>query len=126
MCIRDSPAADDASPTYSDYSANEVTNAGGYTTGGETLTTVVSAMVSGVYTLTADDVGLLIDASGFTDGAYGILCDTTAAGTPALGFVQLDDSAGNPVSEQAGPIDIEWAGGVVLQLPANVLTWETP
>lgn len=120
------PATDDTTPTWSDYSANEVVSTGNYTAGGETLTTVVSAMVSGIYTLTADDVNIAIHASGFTDGAYGILIDTTATGTPALGFVQLDDAAGNPVSEQAGPVDIEWASGVVLELPANATAWDTP
>jgi hypothetical protein len=84
------PATDDTTPTWSDYSANEVVSTGNYTAGGETLTTVVSAMVSGIYTLTADDVNIAIHASGFTDGAYGILIDTTATGTPALGFVQLE------------------------------------
>jgi hypothetical protein len=119
------PAPDDTTPTWATYSANEVTDAGNYTADGEALTTIVSAMVAGVYTLTADDVNLAIHASGFLDGAYGILVDVTASNA-ALGFVQLDDDAGVPVSEQAGPVDIEWAGGVVLRLPANVLTWETP
>ena len=119
------PAPDDTTPTWATYSANEVVSTGNYTAGGETLTTIVSAMVNGVYQLTADDVNIAIHASGFINGAYGILIDTTAANA-ALGFVQLDDGDGNPVSEQAGPVDIEWAGGVVLQLPANVLTWETP
>ena len=120
------PAADDTTPTYSDYVANEVTNAGGYTTTGIPMTTITSAMVAGIYTVGADDVGLLIDASGFINGAWGIICDTTAVGSPALGFIQLDDSSGNPVSEQAGPVDVEWADGVVFEFPANALTWATP
>ena len=43
-----------------------------------------------------------------------------------LNHTELDDADGNPVSEQVGPVDIEWAGGVVPQLPANVLTWDAP
>ena len=118
------PAADDTSPTWSDYSTNEVVSTGNYTANGETLTTVTSAMVSGIYTMGADDVNLAIHASGFIDGAYGILYESVS--DLAVGFIQLDDSSGNPVSEQSGPVDIEWAGGVVLRLPANALTWETP
>lgn len=116
------PATDDATPTYSDYSANEVTNAGNYVTGGITMTTVATAMASGIATLTADDVVISEHVSGFTDGYWGIVCDTTAAGTPALGFIDL----GGPESEQAGDVSIEFAGGVVFEFPANVLTWETP
>ena len=119
------PAADDTTPAWADYSANEVVSTGNYTAGGETLTTITVTMVNGVCQLKADDVNIAVHASGFLDGAYGILVDTTAA-VVALGFVQLDDGDGNPVSEQAGPVDIEWAGGVVAQFPANVLTWEAP
>ena len=118
------PATDDTSPTWSDYVANEVVATGNYTANGETLTTVTSAMVAGIYTMGADDVNLAIHASGFTDGAYGILYESVS--DLAVGFVQLDDSSGTPVSELAGPVDIEWAGGVVLRLPANALTWDTP
>lgn len=120
------PAPDDTTPTYSDYSANEVSNGGNYVTGGVTLTTVAVAMVAGICTVTCDDVNIAMDASGFTDGSHGIICDTTATGTPALGFVQLDDADGNPVNEQAGPVDVEWAGGVLFEFPANPLTWEAP
>lgn len=116
------PAPDDTTPTYSDYSANEVTNAGNYNTGGETMTTVAFAMASGIATLTADNVVVLEHASGFTDGYWGIVCDTTASGTPALGFIDL----GGPESEQAGDVSIEFPSGVVFGFPANVLTWETP
>ncbi len=116
------PAPDDTTPTYSDYSANEVTNAGNYITGGMTMTTVALAMAAGISTLTADDVVVAVHASGFTNGYWGIVCDTTAAGTPALGFVDL----GGPESEQAGPVSIEFAAGVVFEFPANVLTWEAP
>jgi hypothetical protein len=118
------PAADDTSPTWSDYSTNEVATTGNYTANGETLTTVTSAMVSGIYTMGADDVNIAMNASGFTDGAYGIVYESVS--DLAIGFVQLDDPDGNPVNEQAGPVDIEWPGGVVLRLPANALTWETP
>jgi hypothetical protein len=110
------PAADDATPRYSDYSANEVSNAGGYTTGGITLTTVAFAMVSDVATLTADDVSLPLDALGFTNGYWAILINDSATNKEAIGFWDL----GGPVSEQAGPISLEFPAGVVAEWPANV------
>ena len=116
------PAADDATPRWADYSANEVSAAGNYVAGGITLTTVVIAMVGGILTITADDVNITEHASGFTDGYYGILVNTSAAADQALGFW---DMAG-PVSEQAGDVDFEFPSGVVMELPVNVLTWETP
>jgi hypothetical protein len=119
------PEADQTTPTWSDFSANEVTDAGNYTAGGEPLTTVVAAMVAGVATLTADDVNIGIHASGFLDGSWAFLVDTAAAGTPVLGFMELE-SAGQPVSEQAADVDFEFPAGVVMKQPANALTWETP
>ena len=114
------PAKDQTSPTWSDFSANEVAATGNYTSGGETLTTKTFALVAGVPTLAADDVNIAIHASGFLDGHYGILFNFSASSGEAIGFVEM----GGPVSEQAGPVDFEWDGGVVVELPSNVLTWE--
>jgi hypothetical protein len=114
------PARDDATPRWADYSANEVATTGNYTANGETLTTVAFAMTSGIPTLTADDVVVLENASGFTDGYYGILYNDSATNDEAIGYVDL----GGPESEQAGDVSVEWNGGVVFELPANVLTWE--
>ena len=110
------PAADDATPRYSDYSANEVSNAGGYTTGGITLTTVTYTMISDVATLKADDILLAMDAGGFTDGYYAILINDSATNKEAIGFWDL----GGPVSEQAGPVSLEFPDGVVAEFPANI------
>lgn len=116
------PSPDDTSPTYSDYSANEVTNAGNYITGGITMTTVALAMAAGISTLTADDVVVAEDPSGFINGHWGLVVDTTATGSPCLGFIDL----GGPESEQAGDVSVEFDGGVVFEFPANVLTWLAP
>lgn len=116
------PAADDVTPTYSDYSANEVSNAGNYVTGGISLTSVVYSMVSGIATLAANDVVVSEDPSGFTDGYWGILIDDTHASKAAICAVDL----GGPESEQSGDVSVEWNGGVVCEFPANVLTWEAP
>ena len=116
------PAADDATPRWADYSANEVSAAGNYVAGGITLTTVVVAMVGGILTITADDVNIATHVSGFTDGYWGILINTSAAADQALGFWEM----AGPVSEQVGDVDFEFPLGVVMELPVNVLTWETP
>jgi hypothetical protein len=116
------PAADDATPRWADYVGNEVATTGNYTANGETLTTVAFAIVAGIATLTADDVNITIHGSGFTDGYWGILYNDSATNDEAIGFIEM----GGPVSEQAGDVDFEWAGGVVAQFPANALTWATP
>jgi hypothetical protein len=98
------PAADDTTPTWADYSDNEVSNAGGYTTGGETLTGVTATETGGVLTFDSNNVTLAQNAAGFTDGYWGILYNSTAAGKNAFAYVDL----GGPVSEAAGPIACNW------------------
>lgn len=110
------PAVDDVSPRYSDYSANEVSAAGNYVTGGITLTTVVYAMISDVATLTADDMEILMHASGFQDGYWAILINDSATNKEAIGFWDM----GGPVDEQAGPVTLEFPAGIVAEFPANV------
>lgn len=110
------PTAADATPRYSDYSANEVSSAGNYVTGGVTLTTVVYAMISGVATLTADDMEILMDASGFQNGYWAILINDSATNKEAIGFWELD----GPVDEQAGDVTLEFPAGIVGEFPANV------
>lgn len=104
------PTAGDATPAWADYSANEVSSAGGYVAGGIALTGVTFTEVAGVATL--DDTGnisLAQDAGGFTNGYWGILYNDTEATDMAIAFVDL----GGPVSEQAGPITINWgASGI--------------
>lgn len=110
------PTAADATPAWGassgvDYDANEVTDAGGYTAGGETIP-VTWTETDGVATLNDDsgDVALAQNASGFTDGYWGILYNDSATNKNALGFLDLD----GPVSEQAGPVNINWnANGII-------------
>ena len=104
------PTAADSTPAWGassgvDYDSNEVTNAGGYTTGGETVA-VTWTEAAGVATLDDDsgDVSLSQDGSGFTDAYWGILYNDSAANKNAIGFLDL----GGPLSEQDGPIEITW------------------
>jgi len=109
------PTAADTTPTWSDYSTNEVATTGGYTANGETLTTVSFTETDGTATLDADNVSLDQDASGFTDAYWGILYNSTNASGAAIGFVDL----GGPVSEQAGPVAINWNASGILTVTVS-------
>lgn len=104
------PTAADLTPRWADYSANEVSAAGGYVAGGITLTGATPWQeVGGVSTFKADDVTLAQNALGFTDGYWGIIYNFTSLGKEAVAYVEM----GGPVSEQAGPITFAWnAAGV--------------
>lgn len=110
------PAADQATPRWSDFSANEVSTAGGYPSGGIVLATVTYTLIAGVPTLKADDIELAMNAAGFTDAAYGIVYNSSATNGEALGSIDF----GGDVSEQAGPVTVEFIDGVVGEFPANV------
>jgi len=110
------PAADDTTPTWGDYSANEVSTGGGYPAGGKTLTGVTWTEAGGVATL--DDTGnvsITQDAGGFTDGYWGILYNDTSATDQAIGFLDL----GGPVSEAAGDITITWNASGILTVTVS-------
>jgi hypothetical protein len=105
------PTAADATPTWTDYSANEVSAGGGYTAGGISLTSVTWTETDGVSTLDADNVSLVQNAAGFTNGYWGVIFNDTATNKDALAFVDL----GGPASEQAGPININWGAAGILK-----------
>ena len=110
------PTAGDATPVWGDYSGNEVSAAGGYVADGITLTGVTFTEAGGTATL--DDTGnisLAQDGSGFTDGYWGILYNSSAAGSNAIGFLDL----GGPVSEQAGPVNINWNASGILTIATS-------
>ncbi len=104
------PSAGDGTPTWSDYSANEVSTAGGYTAGGEIIENNTYTESSGVGTLNGDDIVIAQNASGFTDGYWGILYSDTASSDNAFAFLDL----GGPVSEVAGPITVTWNASGIL------------
>lgn len=105
------PAAGDETPVWADYSANEVSSAGGYVAGGMTLSGVTFTEAGGTATL--DDTGnvsLAQNPAGFTDGYWGIIYNDSATLKNAIAFVDL----GGPASEQAGPININWGAAGIL------------
>lgn len=103
------PTVGDATPTWTDYSANEVSTGGGYIANGIALTTVLFTEAAGVATLDADNISLSQDASGFTNAYWGIIYNDTNGTDMAIAFVDL----GGPVSEVDGPIAINFnASGI--------------
>lgn len=106
------PAADDATPTWGDYSANEVSTGGGYTAGGEIVANNTYTEAAGVGTLDGDNIVIAQDGSGFTDAYWGILYDDTNATDMAIGFYEFD----GPVSEVAGAININFNASGILTI----------
>jgi len=82
-----------------DYSANEVTPGGNYTTGGVTLTGVTAAADGADAKFDADNISITQDAANPTNARWGILYNSTDANKRALGFLDLgsarDLSGGN-------------------------------
>ena len=105
------PTAADATPQWSDYSANEVGTGGNYTANGETVP-VTWEEADGVATLNDDsgDISLAQDGSGFTDAYWGIFYDSDSG--YAIGFLDLD----GPVSEQDGPVTITFDASGILTI----------
>lgn len=111
------PAADTATPQWGagssqDYDGNEVSTAGGYPAGGITLQTLTYTRSTITATLDADNISLSQNGSGFTNGAWGILYNDSATNKNCIAFVEL--SAGGTLSEQAGPININWNASGIL------------
>ena len=110
------PAADDATPRWADYSANEVSGTN-YVAGGKAVTTLTWGIVSGACELGGDDVGWTMHASGFTDARWAIIYNDTATNDEAIGFVDL----GGVASLQLDDVDIEWNAGVIYRHTANAI-----
>jgi hypothetical protein len=89
------------------FAANQVGTGGGYT-GPITLASVTWTNVSGVLTLRATDVTIPQNASGFSNGAWGIIFNNTDANKRAIAYVEL--SAGGTLSIVSGSVTIDWQG----------------
>jgi len=104
------PTGADATPRWSDYSANEVGTGGNYVANGATLASSSYTEASGVATLDANNVTWSQNASGFTDAYYAVVYNDTASNDEALCFIDLD----GPVSEVAGDVTITWnSSGII-------------
>ena len=86
------------------FASEQVATGTSYSSGGPTLTTVTWTIVSGVPTLRADVVTVAQDATGFTNGRWGIVYNSTDANKRALGYVDL----GSARSIQGGALTVDW------------------
>lgn len=89
------------------FATNQVGTGGGYT-GPITLASVTWTNVSGVLTLRATDIVIPQNASGFSNGAYGILYNNTDANKRAFGYIEL--SSGGTLSIVTGSVTIDFQG----------------
>lgn len=107
------PALSTAAPHWggtgtTNFATNQVVTTGTQYTAPKNLASVTWTSVANVPTLRASNIVMTIDASGFTNGAYGIIYNDTDANKRALGFVELSASAA--LSLVAGGVTISWGG----------------
>ena len=97
------PSASTATPRWADFSANECSQGGSYTTGGEVLSGTSAAESGGVTTF--DDTGNVTwsaAASSPTDIYYAVLVNDSATNEECIAFIDM----GGPVSMVAGDVTI--------------------
>jgi hypothetical protein len=96
------------------YSSNQVTPGGNYSTGGPSLASVTWTNVSDVPTFRAADVTIAQHASNPTNARWGIIYNDTDASKRAVAFVDLGSDRN--LSTGAFTIDFGGAGTDVLTL----------
>jgi hypothetical protein len=89
------------------FATNQVATATAYT-GPVVLASESWTIVSNNPTFRADNVTIAQDASGFTNGAYGIIYNNTDANKRAVAFIEI--SSGGTAGNVSGPITIDWNG----------------
>ena len=97
------------------FATTQVGIAGGYT-GPITLASVTWTNVAGVITLRATDVVVPQHASGFANGAYGIIYNNTDANKRAIAFVELSAAGTVSIVSSSFTIDFQGAGTDVLRI----------
>lgn len=117
------PTTDTAIPHWggtgtTNFATNQVSTAGGYT-GPVTLASVTFTEIGSapkVPTLRATDVVIPQNASGFANGAYGIIYNDTDANKRALGYVELSSAGALSIVSGSFTIDFQGAGTDVLRI----------
>lgn len=114
------PALNTADPHWggsgtTNFATSEVSTGGGYT-GPITLSSVTWTNVSNVPTLRAADVTIPQNASGFSNGAYGIIFNDTDANKRALGWIEVDSAGTLSIVSGSRTIDFQGAGTDVLKI----------
>lgn len=90
-----------------DFSAVEVTPGGNYSTGGVSLSAVITdnwSRSTGINTLDFDNVLIGVNASNPTTAYWGIIYNSTDTGKRCVGYIDL----GGPVDMTAGSLSITW------------------
>ena len=105
------PVAGTATPRWADFSANECTQGGNYTTGGEVLTGTSIAEAAGVTTFDSTENPTWAAAAGSpTDIYWAVLVNDTAANDECVGFLDM----GGPVSMVSGSVTVTWNASGIL------------
>jgi len=107
-----SVAASTASPTWSDFSAAQVSGSG-YSAGGATVASNALAEASGVATFDASDVTWSQTSGGPADVRTAILYSSTAAASNAIAAVDIGSAA---VSLVNGDITVAWHASGILTM----------
>lgn len=103
------PAVNTAAPHWggtgtTNFATNQVGTGGTSYTGPVDLAGVTTTLTASGFTLGFDQVSLAQDASGFTNGAYGIVYNNTDANKRAIGWVEI--SSTGAASLVSGPVTI--------------------
>lgn len=108
------PSATTADPRWgaggtTNFSSNQVTPGGNYTTGGPSAANPTCTLSGGAGVFDAGDISIAQHASNPTNARWGILYNDTATGKNCVGYVDL----GAVIDLSAGAFSITWnASGI--------------
>ena len=105
------PNPGEPTPTWGDFSANEVSGTG-YVAGGQEITTDTYTESDGVAIYDGDDVLWSYNANGFTNARWAILYNDTNAADAAIGYIDL----GGTISQREGDLSLVWGSGGVFRV----------
>lgn len=113
------PAVNTAAPHWggtgtTNYASSQVATGGTSYTGPIVLTSESWTLTSTGAALDVADISLAQDASGFTNGGYGIVYNNTDANKRALGYIEISSS--NAASLVTGAINITMNASGILAL----------
>jgi len=116
------PVASSVTPTWSDFSVNEVGGTN-YTAGGITIPVPTYTEAGGVGTFQDDGTGFIEwiqDAAGPANIFYAILYNITHASNMAIGFIDMtSDGGSSAISLIAGNIRITWHASGIFQVTVS-------
>lgn len=111
------PTATTADPRWgaggtTNFSSEEVTPGGNYTTGGPTIANNSVTLSAGAAVFDGDDIAITQNGSNPTNARWGILYNDTASGKNAVGFVDY----GSAIDMSAGDFSITWSASGISSL----------